>query len=227
MALYGLKPDRPARERLGVTLQTAGLSDVKTFAEMVTLQSGYYSDPRPLREALALARLEDWPSAAAALCRAARRGRCDPRSRSAIELAVDGRIVRLVVSDDGIGRNFAKSLEAPACANACPWPVALLASYRRRLACGWSRRSRRKPRRGDQDRLRRESGTGTRRNRGLARPRADMTMHRRLQGAVSHRRRLRLCSDQDQALLGPGGPVTGQPGEGWTGTDRFPPAIQS
>ena len=75
------------RERLGVTLQTAGLSDVMTVAEMVTLQSGYYSDPRPLREALALARLEDWPSAAAALCRAARRGRCDPRSRSAIELA--------------------------------------------------------------------------------------------------------------------------------------------
>lgn len=58
--LYGLRPERPAaRARLGVMLQAAGLPDVMTVAEMVTLQSGYYRDPRPLRETLALAGLED------------------------------------------------------------------------------------------------------------------------------------------------------------------------
>ncbi|WP_174293295.1 ABC transporter ATP-binding protein, partial [Sphingomonas bacterium] len=58
--LYGLRPDRPAaRARLGVMLQTAGLPDVMTVGEVVTLQSGYYRDPRPLRETLALAGLED------------------------------------------------------------------------------------------------------------------------------------------------------------------------
>jgi ABC-2 type transport system ATP-binding protein len=60
VALYGLKPDRPAaRARLGVMLQAAGLPDVMTVAELVTLQSGYYRDPRPLGETLALAELED------------------------------------------------------------------------------------------------------------------------------------------------------------------------
>ena len=60
VALYGLKPDRPAaRARLGVMLQAAGLPDVMTVAELVTLQSGYYRDPRPLGETLALAGLED------------------------------------------------------------------------------------------------------------------------------------------------------------------------
>lgn len=58
--LYGLRPERPAaRARLGVMLQAAGLPDVLTVAEMVALQSGYYRDPRPLRETLALAGLED------------------------------------------------------------------------------------------------------------------------------------------------------------------------
>lgn len=58
--LYGLKPERPAaRARLGVILQAAGLPDVMTVAEMVTLQSGYYRDPRPTGETLALAGLED------------------------------------------------------------------------------------------------------------------------------------------------------------------------
>ncbi|WP_375381855.1 ABC transporter ATP-binding protein [uncultured Sphingomonas sp.] len=58
--LYGLSPDRPAaRARLGVMLQAAGLPDVMTVAEMVTLQSGYYRDPRPLGETLALAGLGD------------------------------------------------------------------------------------------------------------------------------------------------------------------------
>ena len=58
--LFGLDPTRPAaRARLGVMLQAAGLPDVMTVAEMVTLQSGYYRDPRPLGETLALAGLED------------------------------------------------------------------------------------------------------------------------------------------------------------------------
>jgi ABC-2 type transport system ATP-binding protein len=61
--LYGLKPERPAaRARLGVMLQAAGLPDVMTVAEMVTLQSGYYRDPRPPRETLALAGLDDLAS---------------------------------------------------------------------------------------------------------------------------------------------------------------------
>ncbi len=60
VALYGLKPDRPAaRARLGVMLQAAGLPDVMTVAEVVTLQSGYYRDPRPLGETLALSGLEE------------------------------------------------------------------------------------------------------------------------------------------------------------------------
>jgi ABC-2 type transport system ATP-binding protein len=40
-------------------LQAAGLPDVMTVAEIVTLQSGYYRDPRPLRETLTLAGLDD------------------------------------------------------------------------------------------------------------------------------------------------------------------------
>ena len=56
--LYGLSPERPAaRARLGVMLQAAGLPDVMTVAEMVRLQSGYYRDPRPIAETLALAGL--------------------------------------------------------------------------------------------------------------------------------------------------------------------------
>lgn len=56
--LFGLDPCRPAaRRRLGVMLQSAGLPDVLTIAEAVTLQSGYYPDPRPLSETLALAGL--------------------------------------------------------------------------------------------------------------------------------------------------------------------------
>lgn len=56
--LFGLDPRRPAaRRRLGVMLQSAGLPDVLTIAEAVTLQSGYYPDPRPLSETLALAGL--------------------------------------------------------------------------------------------------------------------------------------------------------------------------
>jgi ABC-2 type transport system ATP-binding protein len=58
--LYGLSPDRPAtRGRLGVMLQAAGLPDVMTVGEMVMLQSGYYRDPRPMGETLALAGLSD------------------------------------------------------------------------------------------------------------------------------------------------------------------------
>ena len=59
--LYGLSPDRPAaRSRLGVMLQSAGLPDVMTVAEMVALQSGYYRDPRPVAETLALTGLGEF-----------------------------------------------------------------------------------------------------------------------------------------------------------------------
>lgn len=58
--LFGLDPRRPAaRRRLGVMLQSAGLPDVMTVGEMVTLQSGYYADPRRLAETLHLAGLVD------------------------------------------------------------------------------------------------------------------------------------------------------------------------
>lgn len=58
--LFGLDPRRPAaRGRLGVMLQAAGLFDVMTVEEMVTLQSGYYFNPRPVAETLALAGLVD------------------------------------------------------------------------------------------------------------------------------------------------------------------------
>ncbi|MEJ8630066.1 ABC transporter ATP-binding protein [Sphingomonas sp. I4] len=40
-------------------LQSAGLPDVLTIGELLTLQSGYYIDPRPLDETLALAGLGD------------------------------------------------------------------------------------------------------------------------------------------------------------------------
>ncbi|WCT72257.1 ABC transporter ATP-binding protein [Sphingomonas naphthae] len=58
--LFGLDPRRPAaRRRLGVMLQSAGLPDVLTIGEVVTLQAGYYPDPRPVSETLALAGLSD------------------------------------------------------------------------------------------------------------------------------------------------------------------------
>ncbi|WP_084579219.1 ABC transporter ATP-binding protein [Sphingomonas azotifigens] len=58
--LFGLDPRRPAaRRRLGVMLQSAGLPDVLTIGELVTLHSGYYPDPRPLDEVLALAGIGD------------------------------------------------------------------------------------------------------------------------------------------------------------------------
>ena len=45
--LFGLDPSRPAaRARLGVMLQSAGLPDVLTVAELIRLQSGYFRDPR-------------------------------------------------------------------------------------------------------------------------------------------------------------------------------------
>jgi ABC-2 type transport system ATP-binding protein len=58
--LFGLDPARPAaRARMGVMLQAAGLPDVMTVAEMVTLQSGYYRDARTTRETLAIAGIAD------------------------------------------------------------------------------------------------------------------------------------------------------------------------
>ena len=58
--LFGLDPSRPAaRGRMGVMLQSAGLPDTLSVAEIVQLQSGYYHQPRPLTETLALAGLTD------------------------------------------------------------------------------------------------------------------------------------------------------------------------
>lgn len=58
--LFGLDPRRPAaRGRMGVMLQAAGLPDVLTVAELVGLHAGYYRDPRPLHETLALAGIAD------------------------------------------------------------------------------------------------------------------------------------------------------------------------
>lgn len=57
--LFGLDPSRPhARARMGVMLQSAGLPDVLTVRELVTLQSGYYRHPREVSETIALAGLE-------------------------------------------------------------------------------------------------------------------------------------------------------------------------
>lgn len=59
-SLFGLDPRRPAaRRRLGVMLQSAGLPDVLTIRELVTVHAGYYPDPRPLEETLALAGITD------------------------------------------------------------------------------------------------------------------------------------------------------------------------
>lgn len=58
--LFGLDPRRTAaRRRLGVMLQSAGLPDVLTIRELVTLHAGYYPDPRPIDEVLALAGIAD------------------------------------------------------------------------------------------------------------------------------------------------------------------------
>ena len=58
--LFGLDPSRSAsRARMGVMLQAAGLPDVLTVEEVATLQSGYYRDPRPISETLAIAGLTD------------------------------------------------------------------------------------------------------------------------------------------------------------------------
>lgn len=58
--LFGQDPRTPAaRRRLGVMLQSAGLPDVLTVAELITLQAGYYPNPRPLAETLALAGLSE------------------------------------------------------------------------------------------------------------------------------------------------------------------------
>ncbi|KQM88544.1 multidrug ABC transporter ATP-binding protein [Sphingomonas sp. Leaf23] len=58
--LFGLNPARPAaRMRMGVMLQASGLPDVLTVLEVVTLQSGYYADPRPVAETLEIAGLTD------------------------------------------------------------------------------------------------------------------------------------------------------------------------
>ena len=56
--LFGMDPRRPAaRSRMGVMLQSAGLSDVLTVGELVRLQSGYFPDPRPVAETIAMAGL--------------------------------------------------------------------------------------------------------------------------------------------------------------------------
>lgn len=58
--LFGLDPAIPAaRARMGVMLQAAGLPDVLSVEEVVTLQAGYYPDARPVAETLAIANLAD------------------------------------------------------------------------------------------------------------------------------------------------------------------------
>jgi len=58
--LFGLDPSRPAaRARMGVMLQAAGLPDTLSVQELVTLQSGYYRDARPVAESLGIAGLGD------------------------------------------------------------------------------------------------------------------------------------------------------------------------
>jgi ABC-2 type transport system ATP-binding protein len=58
-SLFGLDPSRPAaRARMGVMLQSAGLPDVLTVRELVTLHSGYYRRPRDVADTIALAGLE-------------------------------------------------------------------------------------------------------------------------------------------------------------------------
>lgn len=58
--VFGLDPRQPAaRARMGVMLQTAGLPDTLSISELVTLQSGYYDDPRAVDETLSLAGLSD------------------------------------------------------------------------------------------------------------------------------------------------------------------------
>ncbi|MGB3739979.1 MAG: ABC transporter ATP-binding protein [Pontixanthobacter sp.] len=58
--LFGREPrDMAARARLGIMLQSAGLPDVLTVRETVTLHSGYYPAPRAVDETLQLAGLVD------------------------------------------------------------------------------------------------------------------------------------------------------------------------
>jgi ABC-2 type transport system ATP-binding protein len=58
--LFGLDPSRPAgRARTGVMLQASGLPDTLSVKELVMLQSGYYRDPRPVVETLAIAGLSE------------------------------------------------------------------------------------------------------------------------------------------------------------------------
>lgn len=57
--VFGLDPrDLAARRRIGVMLQTAKLPRQLTVAEQVRLFAGYYPNPMPVTEALALAGLE-------------------------------------------------------------------------------------------------------------------------------------------------------------------------
>lgn len=61
--LFGLDPRRrEVRARMGVMLQAAGLPDVLTVGEVVTLHSGYYRNARPIAETLALAGLDELAS---------------------------------------------------------------------------------------------------------------------------------------------------------------------
>jgi ABC-2 type transport system ATP-binding protein len=58
--LFGVDPSRPAgRARMGVMLQASGLPDTLSVKELMMLQSGYYRDPRPVAETLAITGLAD------------------------------------------------------------------------------------------------------------------------------------------------------------------------
>ncbi|WP_260597576.1 ABC transporter ATP-binding protein [Sphingomonas endolithica] len=57
--LFGIDPSRPAaRARMGVMLQSAGLPDVLSVRELITLQAGYYRRPREVGDTIALAGLD-------------------------------------------------------------------------------------------------------------------------------------------------------------------------
>ncbi|QSA97256.1 ABC transporter ATP-binding protein [Methylococcus sp. EFPC2] len=105
--LLGGDPRDPAiRRGIGVMLQDGGLADTLRVGEHVRLYSGYYPDPRPLAETLALAGLED----------IAKRPYGDlsggQQRRVQFALAICGRPALLVVDEPTVGldvearRNF-------------------------------------------------------------------------------------------------------------------------
>ncbi|MBX9859542.1 MAG: ABC transporter ATP-binding protein [Sphingomonas sp.] len=124
--LFGLDPTRPAaRARMGVMLQAAGLPDVMTVAEMVGLQSGYYRDPRPVAETLAIADIADL---AARRCGALSGGQA---RRVHYAMAICGRPDLLVLDEPtaGMDRAAARGLWATVRDAAADGAAVLLTSH--------------------------------------------------------------------------------------------------